>query len=145
MYSLIDPYINPLPISQSTRHVSIIYPTCLHIFIHKYVRFLNVLLNTNVSLLRVTRATFTECARCSFRNFTCIISESFSVLSLYVCMRAQSCLTLCNPMICSPPGSSVYRISQARILEWVVSSSRGSSQSRDQACISCIGRQILYC
>ena len=34
-------------------------------------------------------------------------------------MRAQSCLILCNPMDCSPPGSSVYGIFQARILEWV--------------------------
>ena len=31
----------------------------------------------------------------------------------------QSCLTLCNPMDSSPPGSSVHRILQARILEWV--------------------------
>ena len=42
---------------------------------------------------------------------------------------AQSCLTLCVPMDCSLPGSSVHRIFQARILEWVaVSSSKGSSQ-----------------
>ena len=46
------------------------------------------------------------------------------------------CLTLCNPMDCSPPGSSVYGISQARILKWVaISSSRGSSLPRDQTCI----------
>ena len=32
---------------------------------------------------------------------------------------AQSCLTLCDPMDCSPPGSSVHRIPQARVLEWV--------------------------
>ena len=45
---------------------------------------------------------------------------------------AQSCLTLCNPIDCSPPGSSVHGILQARILEWVaMSSSRGSSQPRD--------------
>ena len=31
---------------------------------------------------------------------------------------AQSCLTLCNPMDCSPPGSSIYGIFQARVLEW---------------------------
>ena len=31
----------------------------------------------------------------------------------------QSCLTLCDPMDCSPPGSSVHGVSQARILEWV--------------------------
>ena len=44
----------------------------------------------------------------------------------------QSCPTLCNPIDCIPPGSSVHRIFQARILEWVaVSFSRGSSQPRD--------------
>ena len=41
----------------------------------------------------------------------------------------QSCLTLCDPLDCRPPGSSVHGISQARILEWVaVSFSRDSSQ-----------------
>ena len=35
------------------------------------------------------------------------------------CMHAQSCLTLCDPMDCSPPGSSIHGIFQARILEWV--------------------------
>ena len=46
-------------------------------------------------------------------------------------------------MDCSPPGSSVHGISQARVLEWVaISFSRGSSQPRDQTCISCIGTFI---
>ena len=45
---------------------------------------------------------------------------------------AQSCLTLCDPKDCSPPGSSVRRILQVKILEWVaISFSRGSSQPRD--------------
>ena len=61
----------------------------------------------------------------------------------------QSCLALCDPMDCSPPGSSVHGILQARILEWIaMPSSRGSSRPRDQTCISyvsCIGRQVLYC
>ena len=39
----------------------------------------------------------------------------------------QSCPTLCDPMDCSPPGSSVRGILQARILEWVAIFSRGSS------------------
>ena len=44
----------------------------------------------------------------------------------------QICPTLCDPMDCSPPGSSVRGISQARILGWVaMPSSRGSSQPRD--------------
>ena len=39
---------------------------------------------------------------------------------------AQSCLTLCDPVDCSPPGSSIHGIHQARILEWVaISFSRG--------------------
>ena len=43
-----------------------------------------------------------------------------------------------TPMGYSPPGSSVHGISQARILEWVaISSSRGSSQDKDQTCVSC--------
>ena len=45
---------------------------------------------------------------------------------------AQSCLTLCGPMDCSLPGSSIHGSLQARILEWVdMPSSRGSSQPRD--------------
>ena len=52
---------------------------------------------------------------------------------------AQLCLTLCNTMACSPPGSSDHGIHQARILEWVaMPSSRGSSRPRDQTCVSCI-------
>ena len=39
-----------------------------------------------------------------------------------MCPVAQSCLTLCSPMDWSPPGSSVHRIFQARLLEWVASS-----------------------
>ena len=65
-----------------------------------------------------------------------------------LCPHAQSCPTLCDPMDCSPPGSSVHGIFQTRILEWVaISYSRGSSQPKDQtyiSCASCIGRQILY-
>ena len=38
-------------------------------------------------------------------------------LSLYVCLVAQSCMTLCDPMDCNPPGSSVHGVLQARILE----------------------------
>ena len=50
-----------------------------------------------------------------------------------------------NPVDCSPPGSSVHSIFQARILEWVDTSFyRGSSQTRDPTHISCIGRWVLY-
>ena len=51
----------------------------------------------------------------------------------------QSCLILYDPVDCSPPGSSVHGVLQARRLEWVaLSSFRGSSQPRDRTRISCI-------
>ena len=62
-----------------------------------------------------------------------------------LCMRAQLCLTLCEPMDCSLWVFSVHGILQARMLQWVaVSSSRGSYQSRNRIHISCVGRKILY-
>ena len=61
------------------------------------------------------------------------------------CLRAQSYLTLCHPMDCSPPGFSVHGILQASILEWVaISFSKGSSQPKDQNHISSIVRRVLY-
>ena len=54
-------------------------------------------------------------------------------------LAAQSCLTLCDCMECSSPGSSVHVISQARILEWVpIPFSRGSSWPSDLTWVSCI-------
>ena len=59
-----------------------------------------------------------------------------------VCAHAKSCLTLWEVMHFSPPGSSVYRILQARILERIaIPFSRGSSQPTQ---VSCIDRRILY-
>ena len=57
---------------------------------------------------------------------------------------AQSCPTLCDPVDCSLPGSSIRGILQARVLEWgAISFSRGSSQPRDQTWVSCIvGRRF---
>ena len=47
------------------------------------------------------------------------------------------CLTLCNPMDCGPPVSSVHGILPARILEWVAMPSyRGSSRPRNRTCVS---------
>ena len=51
----------------------------------------------------------------------------------------QSCSTLCEPIDCGPPGSSVHGILQVRILEWIaIPFSRGSSQPRNQTCVSCL-------
>ena len=52
-------------------------------------------------------------------------------------LGAHLCLTLCNPMDCSPPGSSVYGDFQARTLKWVaIFFSKGSLQPRDQTHVS---------
>ena len=58
---------------------------------------------------------------------------------------AQLCPTLCDPVDCSLPVSSVHGILQARKLEWVaIPFSRGSFWPRDWTLVSCIGRWILY-
>ena len=71
------------------------------------------------------------------RLSTCTYINTYS--SKLACMHAkshQSCPSLCNPMDCSLPGSSVHGILQARILEWVArSSSRNSSKSHTWICL----------
>ena len=57
---------------------------------------------------------------------------------------SQSCLTLCDPLDCSLPGSSVHGILQARILEWVaIPFFRGSSQPRDRTQAFCIADRFF--
>ena len=76
----------------------------------------------------------------------CRKEHLFKALEEFVVVQSLSTKypTLCNPMDYSPPGSSAHGISQTRILELVaISFSRGSSQTRDRTCLSCIGRQIL--
>ena len=74
----------------------------------------------------------------------------YKMCTLIVCVQLISHFRLfVTPQtVCSPPGSSVHGILQARLLEWVaISFSRGSSQPRDQthvSCVSYIGRWVLY-
>ena len=67
---------------------------------------------------------------------------------MFSCAQSQSCLTLCYPMGCSLPGSSVHGIFQTRILGWVaIPFSKVSSQPQDQtwvSCVSCIDKWILF-
>ena len=74
------------------------------------------------------------------RRFTIWATREVTLLLKYgLCLITQSCLTLCDPMDCSLPASSVRGDLQARILEWVAyPSSRGSSQPRNWTEISCI-------
>ena len=88
------------------------------------------------------------------------VHVSLSILVSLVCMPsrmivlacAQSCPTLCRHMDCSSPGSSVHRISWARILECIpMPSSRGSSLPTDRTCISCVSSivgiffEMIFC
>ena len=77
----------------------------------------------------------------------CVSLTSF-MLACMLAKSLQSCLTLCEPMDCSLPESSVHGILQVRILEWVaMPSSRGSSQPRDRSLVSyvsCFGRRVLH-
>ena len=69
--------------------------------------------------------------------FACILLSCF-------CLAAKLCLTLCDPMDCSPPGFSVHGISQTRILEWVaISLSSRSAWPRNQTHISCLADKFL--
>ena len=85
----------------------------------------------------------------AFQLLFCV-TQAWNIILCFevlVCAKSlQSCPTLCDPIDCSPPGSSVHGILQARILEWVpMPSSRGSSGSGDQTCVSyvsCIGRRV---
>ena len=67
-----------------------------------------------------------------------------SLIKNILLLVAQSCSTLCDPMDCSPPGSSIHGISQARILKWIaISFSKGSSWSRDWTQVFCIAGRFF--
>ena len=69
-------------------------------------------------------------------------------LATTVCVSVlvfRSCLTLCNPMDCSPPGSSVHGILQARVLEWVAILLQGIFLTQQLNFGLLHHRQILYC
>ena len=73
-----------------------------------------------------------------------MVKKEFYLLKKVKVLVTESCTTLCNPMDCSLPGSSVHGILQSRILEWVAMLfSRGSSRSRDQIQISHIAGRFF--
>ena len=79
----------------------------------------------------------------SLKNLCVCVCVRACVLCVCVCFQSHP--TLCDPMDCSSPGSSVHRIFQERILQWVaVFCARGSSQHRDRTNVFCIGRWVLY-
>ena len=106
------------------------------------------------SYLTLPRSTSRVCQSELKYQIAYLYLGSYVCVCVCVCMHARVHLwwfvrlysfvhvqLFCNPMACSPPGSSVHGISQARIQEWAaISSSRGSSWPRDQTHISCIAR-----
>ena len=89
----------------------------------------------------------------SSRNSPSLVEASHSYWNIWAhavewvssaCVPAQLCPTLCYPMDCSLPGSSVHGISQARILEWVaISFSRVTSWPRDWTHVTCIAGRVF--
>ena len=117
-----------------------VYPLC-------FTHITNIVLNANVLLGHVAKIPSSSLQRTSHlenesvfngilsvsnnrnQNQTSLITRPiYWFVYAHACSVAQPCPTLCDPMGCSPPGSSVHGFSQARVLEWVaISSSRGSS------------------
>ena len=107
--------------------------------------------NINTNNKKITILTLLKHPLCAkYFKHLIILTLGQSRVCVCVCVYSiiQLCLTLCHPMDCSPPDSSVHGIFQERILEWVsISFSRGSTQPRDRthvSCVSCTGRWILY-
>ena len=78
----------------------------------------------------------------SFENFSANTDQQYlQVCCAVLRLVTQSCLTLCDPKDCSPPGFSVHGDSPVRKLEWAaMPSSRRSSQPRNWNQVSCIAR-----
>ena len=77
------------------------------------------------------------------------LTQEYKVTWLHLCAKlVQSHSTLCQPMDCSPPGSSVHWILQARILEWLLCPPSGylpnSGMEPQVSDVFCIIRQVLY-
>ena len=70
--------------------------------------------------------------------------EWLALFMFLLCVCVQMCPNVCDSMGCSLPGFTVHGIFQARIPDWaVITYSRGSFQSRDQTCISCIAGRLF--
>ena len=103
----------------------------------------------SLCLFTFSRSTVPSRDENAYKEGTYLRVHLFLHKILDVCAKSlQSCLTLCNPMDCGPPGSSAHWILQARTLEWVaMPSSKGSSRPRDWIRIpyvSCIGRRLFF-
>ena len=108
--------------------------TYIYIYTHIYTHTQIYKLHSNTDSMISTHFNFLEL------QITCGNNEKilkYNTVHVPCCAYTQLCPTLCDSMECSPPGSSVHGILQARILEWVaMPSSRVSFQPRDQIWVS---------
>ena len=87
------------------------------------------------------RPTVSKCWTCYLGSQVPVMAEEWQLLKVKI---SCSVMSDCNPMDCSPPGSSVHGILQARIVEWIaISFSRGSSQPKDRTHIPCIAGEFF--
>ena len=114
------------------------WPSCeMNLFSEEpcFLSFWNTVLRDSIWVLAVLTITGAP-SLCSPLGQSWVL-RACVLIHMCACVHAQLCLTLCNPMDCDPAGSSLHGILQARTLEWVaVSFSKGSSQPRDQTCVS---------
>ena len=97
--------------------------------------FKNFSYGNSLTVLRLGLSTFTDVA--CVQSLVGELKKEKRTSS--VKLVALLCPTFCYPMDCSPPDTSVHRILQARILEWIaVPFSRGSSPPRDRTRVFCI-------
>ena len=90
---------------------------------------LNTSRSSHILGIKTKLSTAYQIPRGELQPDTAHAGPSVTTQSACVCSVPQSCPTLCDPVDCRPPGSSVHGILQARVLEWVATpSSRGSSQ-----------------
>ena len=89
---------------------------CMMVCIHRY-------LHIHIDTCDYIRQSITEREKHENIFLWQFLFLSVSYHGIVLCLATQPCLTLCDPMDCSPPGSSVHGILQARILEWVAMSS----------------------
>ena len=133
------------PPSMGSQIVRCNWATSLYILMGRKWYFITVLISflkwlvmsTSFCVIAVLCNIF---SRKTFINiFTHSVSRLFCCFCIPFSSVTQSCLTLCDPMDSSPPGSSVHGILQARMLDWVaIPFSRAASQSRGWTCTSCI-------
>ena len=106
----------------------------------KFVFTKNPVLNTSLVTLKSSLQSEIICLSTIYPSSLMSVTGHTKQVCMHTCvcvLSRFSCVRLCDPMGYGSPGSSVHRILQARILEWVaMSSSRGSSPSRDQTCVS---------